>query len=305
MIAMRLNGWGQPLQLEEVVQPTPASDEVLVRVHAASINPLDVAIHAGYLQFMIQTPLTLGTDFSGVVVETGADVKHVQVGDAVYGIVPFHSGSFAEYTLAKHHEVTHKPTSIDFVQAAGVPLAGLAAFQSLIELGQAQAGQRVVIIGAAGAVGATAVQLAKQLGLHVSAVAFDNKAEFVRELGADVFIDADQERFEDVVGKVDLVLDYVGGDYQRRSLEVIKPGGRYITSLIPQPTEGEAERRDIQVIGLGTQPRTDQLNDLAHQIDNGKLKTFINCTFTLEEVQEAMAYTFQKKAPGKVVLKVM
>src|SRR5512133_51543 len=267
MKAMRLNAWGQPLQVEAVARPEPGSDEVLVQVRAASINPFDTWVHAGYLQQFFSLPLTLGTDFAGDVVKVGSAIEHVKPGDAVYGLVPMHPGSFAEYAVAKTNEVALKPKSLDYVQAAAVPLAALAACQSLLTLGEAKAGERILIIGAAGAVGAGAVQLAKQLGATVYAVDVPERGDFVRSLGADRFIDAKSERFEDVVGTVDLVEDYVGGDYLQRSLSVLPDGGRYVTSLIlPTPFE-EADRRGIKASGLATQARADHLNEMAERID--------------------------------------
>ena len=305
MKAVRLNGWGQPVQLENVPQPKPASDEVLVRVHAASINPFDAAVYAGYMQSYVSVPLTMGTDFSGEVVEVGSEVVHVRPGDAVYGLVPMHSGSFAEYLVAKSNELAHKPKSLDFVQAAGVPLACMAGYQSLLDLGQAKKGDRILIIGAAGSVGGTALQIAKELGAYVYAVDIPEKAAFTSTLGPDRFIDASAERFEDVVGSVDLVLDFVGGDNQARSMNVLKTGGRYVTSLFVQTPPEEAERRGITTAGLATQPRVDHLDDLAQRIDTGRLKIFLNRTFPLDEAQAAMEFRMQTTHTGKVVLIVL
>lgn len=304
MKAVRVNGWGQPLQVEDVPQPVPGSDEVLVRVHAASINPFDVFIHAGYMQGYVNVPLTLGTDFAGEVVETGKEITHVKTGDAVYGLTPMHSGTFAEYVVAKAHEVTHKPKTLNYVQAAGVPLASLAAYQSLFDLGQAKQGERILVLGAGGAVGGCTLQLAKEAGIQVFAVDIPAKAGFVKELGPDRFIDSSTERFEDIVGTVDLVLDYVGGDALQRSFQVLQPGGRFVTSLMMQMPQEEAERRGIKVAGLATQPRAEQLDALAKWIDSGTLKIFINSTFPLEEVSTAMDYRMKTTNAGKIVLTV-
>jgi len=304
MKAMRLNAWGQPLQAEQIDRPEPGSDEVLVQVRAASINPFDTWVHAGYMQQLFSVPLTLGTDFAGEVVKVGAEIEHVKAGDAVYGLVPMHPGSFAEYVVAKASEVALKPKTLDYVQAAAVPLASLAGCQSLLTLGEAKAGDRILIIGAAGAVGGCTIQLAKELGATVYAVDVPERGDFIRSLGVDRFIDAKAERFEDVVGTVDLVEDYVGGDYIQRSLAVLPDGGRYVTSLIlPTPYE-EADRRGIKASGLATQARTDHLNDMAERIDRGILKVFVNRTFPLEEAQAAIAYTMQSRGVGKVVLTV-
>ena len=306
MKAVRVNGWGQPVQLEDVPQPKNAGDEVLVRVHAASINPFDAFVQAGYMQGMVSSPLTLGTDFSGEVVEAGSEVKNLKTGDSVYGLVPMHSGSFAEYLVAKGNEVTCKPETLSFVEAAGVPLASLAAYQSLFDLGQAKKGERVLVIGAAGAVGGCAIQLAKELGAYTYGVDVPERAGFVHDLGVDRFIDTKAERFEDVVGTVDLVLDYVGGDNLQRSYSVLKPGGRYVTSLILTPAQvEETERRGFSAKGLGTQARVDHLDDLGRRIDSGKLKIFINRTFPLNEVQAALDFRLKTTNPGKIVLTMM
>ncbi|MBN1372702.1 MAG: NADP-dependent oxidoreductase [Anaerolineaceae bacterium] len=305
MKAARLNAWGQPTQLEDVPRPTPAGDEVLVRVHAASINPLDAAVQAGYLQGYVSVPLTLGTDFAGEVVETGAEVRHVRPGDAVYGLVPMHSGSFAEYVVAKANEVTHKPETLDFVQAAGTPLASLAAYQSLFDLGQAKQGERVLIIGAGGAVGGCAVQLARDLGAVVYAVDLPERGAHVRALGVEHFIDCKAERYEDAAGSVDLVLDFVGGENMQRSLALLPAGGRYVTSLMMPSAPEEAGQRGIKAVGLATQPRVDHLDDLARRIDSGRVKIFINRTFSLDAVNEALAYRMGADQPGKIVLAVL
>jgi len=306
MKAMRVNNWGLPVELEDIPQPKPGNDEVLVKVHAASINPFDSFVHAGYMQGMMSTPITLGTDFAGEVVEVGPDVKHVKPGDAVYGLVPLRAaGSFAEYVVAKANEVTHKPKSLSYVEAAGVPLASLAAYQSLFDLGQAQKGDRILVIGAGGAVGGCAIQLAKELGATVYAVDVPEKAGFIRELGPDRFIDAKAERYEDVAGTVDLVLDFVGGENLARSLALLKSGGRYVTSMILQGPQDEAEKRGVRVVGLGTQARVDHLDDLARRIDAKQLKIFIHRTFPLHEAQAAIEYRMASTNPGKIVLKVV
>ena len=160
MKAVRVKEWGAPVELEEIPQPTPSDDEVLVRIHAASINPFDAAVHAGYMQGMLSTPLILGTDFAGEAVKVGSNITHVKPGDAVYGLVPMRSGTFAEYVTATADEVSAKPRSLDYIQAAAVPLASLAAWQSLSDLAQLQQGERLLVLGAAGDAGSCAVQLA-------------------------------------------------------------------------------------------------------------------------------------------------
>jgi NADPH:quinone reductase-like Zn-dependent oxidoreductase len=301
MKAVRINQWGQPVQLEDVPQPTPNSDEVLVRVHAASINPVDSFVAAGYLQSMLSVPLTPGTDFAGEVVSVGADVQHVKAGDAVYGMIPIRGGAFAEYAAPKAHEVALKPQSLDYVQAAAVPLAALAAWQTLFDLAQLQSGERVLIHGAGGAVGSYAVQLAKDKGAYAIGSDIPEKAGFLQQLGVDQIINAQTQRFEDVVSDVDVVLNYASADLLERSYNVLKPGGRYATTF-EQPPQEEAERRGIRAYGVFTQPTVDHLTALAQVIDAGKVNVFVNRTFPVGEAQAALEYRQTGTTPGKIVL---
>ncbi len=304
MKAARVNEWGGPVQVEDIPQPIPNTDEVLVRVHAASINPFDTAVVAGYMSFMATPPITLGTDFAGEVVSVGADITHVGPGDAVYGLVVLRSGTFAEYTTAKAHEITHKPKSLDYIHAAALPLPSMAAWQSLFDLAQLQSGERVLIHGVAGNVGSLAVQFAKDKGAYVYGTDIPEKATFIQGLGIDRFINTQEERFEDIVENVTIVLDYVGGDFLERSYTVLKPGGRYVTSLVMETPQEEAHRRGIRSLGLASQPRADLLAQVAEQIDAGKLKVFVNRTFPLDEVEAAMEYRLKTTEPGKVVLTI-
>src|SRR4051812_21812894 len=212
MKAARINEWGAPVSIEDIPQPTPASDEVLVRVRAASLNRVDLGVVAGYLQQMLSVPMTPGTDFAGDVVSVGENVSHVGPGDAVYGFVPLRGGTFAEYAVAKANEVARKPTSLDYVHAAAVPLVATTAWQSLFDLAQLQGGERLLVQGAGGGVGSFAVQTAKERGAYVIGVAGPQKESFVREIGADEHINHQEQRFEEAAGPVDVVLDTVGGD---------------------------------------------------------------------------------------------
>lgn len=304
MKAIRLNEWGQALKLEDIPQPKPNDDEVLVRIHAASINPFDAAVQAGYMQAMAKTPMTFGTDFAGEVVTVGSNITHLKPGDAVYGLSPLGTGAFAEYTTVKAHEVALKPQSLDFISSSAVPLPSMAAWKSLFELLQLKSGERLLIHGAAGNVGGLAVQLAKAEGAFVYGVDIPEKAEHIRKLGIDQFI-SNQERFEDVVKNVNVVLDLVGGDLTERSYNVLKSGGRYVTSLLQETPQEEPQRRGIRSMGLAAWPNADILVKMAERIDSGKVQVFVNRTFPLEEVNAAMAYRMETKEPGKVVLTVL
>jgi NADPH:quinone reductase-like Zn-dependent oxidoreductase len=304
MKAIRLNDWGKALELEDIPQPEPNDNEVLIRVHAASINPFDAALQAGYLQNMARTPLTLGTDFAGEVVAIGSNITHLKPSDAVYGLSPLGAGAFAEYTTAKAHEVTHKPQSLDYISSAAVPLPSMAAWKSLFELLQVKSSDRLLIHGAAGNVGGMAVQLAKAEGAFVYGMDIPEKAEHIQKLGIDQFI-SNQERFEDIVKDVDAVLDLVGGELMERSYNVLRPGGRYVTSLLGETPQEEPQRRGIRSMGLAAWPNADILAKMAERIDSGKVQVFVNRTFPLEEVNTAMAYRLETKAPGKVVLTIL
>ena len=304
MKAVRVKEYGKPVQIEDVPQGKPADNEALVRVHAASINPLDAAISAGYLAYMLTPPLTLGADFSGEVVEVGKDVTHVKPGDEVFGVMPFSSGTFSEYALPKAGEVVRKPRSLDHVYASTIGLPSMAAWQSLFEHGEFKSGDRVLIHGVAGAVGGLAAQFAKNQGAYVYGTDIPEKADHAAGFGIDQFIDISKQRFEDVVKNVDIVLDYIGSEYTDRSYSILKSSGRYVTSMTLQTPQEEPEKRGFKSVGFGAYPRADLLAQIADLIVAGKVKIFVNRTFTLDEVQDALDFRYITKAPGKVVLTV-
>jgi len=303
MKAYRLNDWGKPLDLEDIPRSEPNDNEVLVRIRAASINPFDAAIQAGYLQGMAKIPMTLGTDFAGDVVAIGKNITHVKPGDAVFGLSPLGAGAFAEYIIVKAHEVTKKPKSLDYISSAAVPLPAMAAWVSLFELLQVKSGDRLLIHGAAGNVGGIALQLAKDEGAFVYGVDIPEKQEHIHKLGVDQFISS-HEQFESIVKDVDAVLDLVGGELMERSYNVLKPGGRYVTSLLSDVPQDEPLRRGIRSKGLAAWPNAETLGKIAKRIDSGIVQVFVNRTFPLEEVNTAMAYRMQTKLPGKVVLTI-
>jgi NADPH:quinone reductase-like Zn-dependent oxidoreductase len=183
MKAIRIHQWGQPVQVEDIPQPTPQNDEVLVRIHAASLNPVDSFAVAGAMQAILSLPYIPGTDLAGEVVVVGAEVSHVKPGDAVYGMIAFRGGAFAEYAAVKGPEVTRKPQSLDYIQAAAVPLPALAAWQTLVELAQVQAKERVLIHGAGGSVGSFALQMARDHGAYIIASDLPSRQAFLQELG--------------------------------------------------------------------------------------------------------------------------
>lgn len=300
MKAVRVNEWGKPVEVENRPQPVAGENEVVIKVKAAAINPVDNAIAAGYLSNFVSSPLTLGADYSGEVVAVGEGVSHVKPGDTVYGMSPAY-GTFAEYAVVKAHGVARKPETLDHTHAAAVPLAGLTAWQTLFDLGKLESGERVLIHGAGGGIGVLAVQLAKDKGAFVIAHDKGDKADFLRSLGADIFIDADTQRFEDEAGEVDVILDLVGGEYQARSFDICGPGARYITPAGNPPAE-EAAQRGFYASGTFTQPTVADLTALAEMIDSQKLQVFVDRTFPLEQIADALAYKRPAGRPGKVVV---
>jgi NADPH:quinone reductase-like Zn-dependent oxidoreductase len=293
--------------VEDIPKPTPANDEVLVRVRAAGVNKIDWVIAQGYLQGMLTTPITLGTDFAGEVAEVGADLTRFKVGDEVYGFVPGQEGTFAEYVSAKESTVARKPKSPDFVEAAGVPRVGMTAWQPLFDIAHVQSGERVLIHGAGGGVGTIATQLAKNQGAYVIGTAGPDKADHLRAIGVDEHINHQEQPFEEGVRDVDVVIDTVGGDLPQRSYGVLKEGGRLVTTaarLSPEEVQAQADSRGIHASGVMTMPNAEQLAQLAEQIDAGKVKVFVDSTFPVEEAQTALDLLATGHHTGKIVLTV-
>jgi NADPH:quinone reductase-like Zn-dependent oxidoreductase len=303
MKAARLNQWGGSLHLEDIPIPEPNDDEMLIKVHAASINPLDTAVQAGYLQSIAKVPMTLGTDFAGEVTAVGSNISHLEPGNEVYGLSPLGTGAFAEYMLVKAHEVTTKPESLDFISSSSIPLPSMAAWKMLFDLIKLENGERLLIHGVAGNVGSLAVQLAKEKNAFIYGTDIPEKEEHAKNLGVDKFIST-EEPFEEVVEDVHAVLDLVGGEIMDRCYNVLDPGGRYVTSLLAETPQEEPKRRGIQSMGLEAWPNANVLEKIKKRIESGKLKTFVNRTFPLEEANQAMTYRLETKKIGKVVLTI-
>jgi NADPH:quinone reductase-like Zn-dependent oxidoreductase len=308
MKAIRAHEFGEPdvLQMDDIPVPAPQNDELLIKVVATSINPVDWKILKGGYQskFPVSLPLTPGWDVSGVVEKTGADVQDFKPDDEVYSRPdPTKNGAFAEYIVVKANIAALKPRSIDHIHAAAVPLAGLTAWQGLFEHGQLQAGQKVLIHAASGGVGTFAVQFAKWKGAYVIGTASDKNLDFVKELGADEVIDYKNEKFEDKLGGIDLVFDTIGGETQKRSLTVLKNGGRLITTLKPE-FENEARENNIHLQGYTAQSYPDDLRQIAGLIDEQKIKPVISRVMPLAEAKMAEKLNKDGHTRGKIVLNV-
>src|SRR5215468_934760 len=256
MKAVVAHEYGAPdvLKFEKVPRPEPNDDEALVRVIASSVNPADPLTLSGKYakEFGTHLPLIPGYDIAGVVEKAGANVTQLKVGDAVYGYPTF-GGGWAEYATVKEWEVAAKPKSLNFVEAAAVPMGALTAWQSLVDVAKLQPGQTVLIHGGSGGVGSFAIQIAKARGAKVIATASTANQDLLRQLGADVAIDYTKQKFEDVAKDVDVVLDSVGKDTLARSYDVVKKGG-IIVSLVARPNQAELDKHGIRGAPISVDP---------------------------------------------------
>jgi NADPH:quinone reductase-like Zn-dependent oxidoreductase len=309
MKAVRIHSYGGPevLKYEEAPRPKSAPGEVLIRVHAAGVNPVDWKIRQGYFKGRVDysLPLILGWDLSGVVEATGSGVAGLQEGDEVYSRPDIaRDGAYAEHIVVRETEVALKPESIDHIHAAAIPLAALTAWQSLFDAAGLSAGQKVLIHAAAGGVGSFAVQLARWKGAHVIGTASKRNHELVRNLGAAEAIDYETTRFEDVVDEVDVVFDTIGGDTQKRSWQVLKKGG-VLVSIVGPPSAEEAAAHGVRQAAVFVQPSAVQLTELAKLVDSGKLKPIVETVLPLPEARHAHELSQAGHVRGKMVLKVL
>jgi NADPH:quinone reductase-like Zn-dependent oxidoreductase len=304
MKTIRLHQFGGPemLEVEDLPTPRPKEDEVLIRVHAAGVNPVDCKMRAGRFP-QLALPATLGREISGDVVEWHDGDRSLKLGEEVYAFLGGESGGYAEFAIARPQELAPRPRSIDHVHAAGVPLAATTAWQALFDHGRLRAGQTVLIHGAAGGVGHFAVQFARERGATVIATASANDMELLHRLGAKQVIDHHRERFEERVHDVDLVIDLIGGDVQERSWPVLKRGGTLVSTLTPPSSEKAAEH-DVRAAHFMAEPKRNQLEEIARLIDDGKVVVVVQKTFPMDEASEAQEELESRHTQGKLVLKV-
>ncbi|SEO60532.1 NADP-dependent oxidoreductase [Paenibacillus sp. OV219] len=308
--AIRVHQYGgsEELKLEEILCPQPGAGEVLVRVHAAAVLPIEWKVRQGmFKQFRPLTfPYTPGSSLAGVIEAVGPGVTKLKVGDAVFGRSAI-GGTYAEYTVAAEDYLAVKPDTLSFDEAATISGGALTAWSALFDSGELQPGQRVLIHGAAGGVGLFAVQLAKWRGAEVIGTCGTDNAAFVSSLGADHVVDYTKERFEDVAGQgsqgVDLVLDTVGGETQSRSFTVLKPGGRMI-SLVGQPSQEKAEEQGVKAIFSNKLPAAEALGQIAGLIDEGHLKAVVGAAFPLAEAAQAQDRSQTGHGRGRIVLHI-
>ena len=309
MKAVCIYSYGGPevLIYEDAPCPHPGEGEVLVKVHAAGINPVDWKVREGHLKEMLHHsfPLILGWDVSGVVESLGANLKRLKVGDEVYSRPDIsRDGAYAEFIVIKESEVALKPKSIDHIHAAALPLAGLTAWQTLFDAGALSPGQRVLIHAAAGGVGSLAVQLAKWKGAVVIGTASARNHDFLRNLGIDQVVDYEREKFEDVVQPVDVVLDTMGGEIQERSWKVLKRGGILI-SIISPPSVEAAAAHGVRQAFVFIKPSAEQLSSIAALVEAEKLKAIVETTLPLSDATRAQEVSERGHTRGKIVLRVI
>src|SRR5665213_1056270 len=319
MKAIRIHEFGGPevMKIEAIERPVPAADEILVKVYASGINPVDWVVRNGgndFLKQHLKLPMTLGWDVAGIVEETGSNVTGFKKGDEVYGVpnFPGSNGSYAEYCAANENQFAIKPKSIFFNEAAGVPLVGLVAWAGIFELGKLKPGQRTLIHGASGGVGSFAVQFAKAKGAYVIGIASAGNLEFLQEIGADEVIDYKKQKFEELVENIDVVFDAspLRDESQRlKSVMVLKNGGILVSVNVDFPfsetvLQALSKKNAKGELLAGQMNHRDWLNEIAQLIDDGKVKVIISKVYPLEQIAEAHKESETWHVRGKLVLEI-
>jgi len=308
MKAVVVNEYGGPevLKYQDAPRPEPKDDEILVRVIAAAVNPVDSYVRQGMFakRGMDNRPAIIGYDIAGVVEKTGANAKKFKAGDKVYSYLSvMRGGGYAEFTIAKESETALKPTNINFVEAAAVPLAATTAWQALVDTAKIDKGQSVLIHGGSGGVGSFAIPIAKARGAKVIATASTAHQELLKQLGVDQAIDYTTTKFEDVVKNVDVVLNCVRADALGRSYGVVKKGG-IIVSITDEPDQNECAKYGIRGSRLGAHPDAKVLEELTKLIEAGKMTPIVSQTFPLADASKAHQQIETHHTLGKIVLKV-
>ena len=330
MKALAIRRYKGPMEMMELPRPKPGPGELLVRVRAAGVNPVDYKIAGGAVKVLLpfSFPLILGTDLAGDVEAIGPGVTKFTLGDAVYARLDNDRiGAFAEYAVVRESAAARKPAGLDYTQAASLPLVGLTAWQTLIELARLRAGQKVLIHAGSGGVGTFAIQLAKHLGATVTTTAGARNHALVKSLGADVAIDYQKSRFEAVVKDQDVVLDTQGGDTLLRSFEVVKPGGVVVTiggrpdgkfargwglslplvwllGFLNRKVDRLAREKRVRFEYLFSHASGEQLERIGALVDQGVIKPIVDKVLPLEAAAEAISYVESGRAVGKVVIRV-
>lgn len=301
-------GGREQLVEKEVPNPVPESRQVVVEVYATSINPIDWKLREGYLKDAVpfEFPIILGWDVAGAVTEVGEDVKSFSPGDRVFARPDTtRFGTYAEYTTVDEHLLAALPKGVTFEEAAAVPLAGLTAWQCLVDFSNIKEGDRVLVHAGSGGVGHYAVQIAKHMGAYVAATASGKNRDWVEKLGVDRFIDYKEEDFSEVLQDFDIVVDTLGGEVQEKSFQVLKEGGK-LPSVVQPPDETKAGEKNIKAGFVWLEPDGEQLSKLGKMMEEGKLKSVIGheLPFSQEGLREAHEVSETHHAKGKIVIKM-
>lgn len=308
MKAVVIHEYGGPevLKYEDVPRPEPKEDQILIRVIAAGVNPVDGMIRSGMFAKNGEGtfPMVLGGDVAGVVERVGSKITKFKAGDPVFAYVSLDSGGgYAQYAVVPERDAAPKPKSLTYVEAAAVPIVALTAWQALIDTAKLNAGQTVLIHGGSGGVGSFAIQIAKARGAKVIATASTANQDLLKQLGTDVAVDYTKQKFEDAAKDVDVVLDSVGKDTLARSYGVVKKGG-IIVSLVARPNQSELDRHGIRGAALSVEPSSVEVAEIGKLIDDKKIKVIVSQTFPLEEARKAQEQVATGHTRGKIVLKV-
>ncbi len=303
--AIQVHDYGNAdqLTLEQIPQPQPQEGEVLVRLHAAGVNPVDWKIRSGWMKdFRPSTfPYVPGADLAGVVETVGSGVIAWQPGQEVFGRGS--QGTYTQYALAPANALALKPKSLSFEEAASIPVGATTAWQGLFDHGNLQPGQRVLIVGGAGGVGLFAVQFARWKGAQVIATTSTSNVDFVHSLGAESVIDYTRTRVEDEVHDVDLVLDTVGGEALAGVLPTVKRGGTLVT-IAGRPDEAKAREAGVHIASFSAQVTSELLTTFAQLIDAGQVKTVVGATFPLSEAGKAQELSQSGHGRGRIILRI-
>lgn len=317
------------VKLDEQSKPLITENDVLVKIHAASINPLDLRVLEGEFKVIqpVKFPFILGNDFAGTVVQVGANVKQFKAGDEVYAKTD-QNGAFAEYTVVHQSSLALKPQNISMELAASLPLVSLTAWQALVEIAKVQAGQKVLIHAGSGGVGSIAIQLAKYLGATVATTTSTKNMDWVKDLGADIVIDYKNTDFEEQLKEYDVVFDTQGGKTLEKSLSVLKRGGcivsisgppdqafaeslntnwllKKIIPLLSWSIRHKAKKREIKYSFMFMKPNCQQLAQISQLVEAGTIKPVIDTTYEFSRVKEALKYVNTGRSKGKVVLNML
>ena len=330
MKALAIRRYKAPMEMMELPRPEPGAGDLLVRVRAASVNPVDYKIRDGGVKVMIpySFPLILGNDLAGDVEAVGPGVTRFKVGDAIYArLDKDRIGAIAEYALVRESAAARKPARLDYAQAASVPLVGLTAWQALIDLAHLQAGQKVLIHAGSGGVGTFAIQLAKHLGAQVATTASAKNHALVKSLGADLAIDYKTARFEEVARDQDVVFDTQAGETLLRSFDAVRSGGVVVTvggrpdakfarawglslplvwilGFLNRKVDHLAREKRVRFQYLFMHASGEQLEGIGALVDGGVIRPVLDWVFPLEAAAEAISYVESGRAVGKVVIRV-